>query len=309
MMSTFNGMRFIRDQMDSILENLDEDDRVYVRDDGSQDDTKQWLRSIEDHRVVILESNANIGFGRSFMYLIDQVPLDFDMYFLADQDDVWLPTKVGNARELLMSAHGPCMVCTRLEIVDDDLNHLGYSSLYQEPPGFDNAVCQNIATGCSVALNQNAIHFLKKIDFQKYDSRLYYHDWWLYLNIGYFGEVIFDSRPSVKYRQHSGNHIGMQDGFYRYFKMITHLLRHPWFPILINQVDLFCEIHGESVSVDDIHRLEGFRRFDGLIALKSVLGDSRFYWQKPKDKWLFIMLLIFEMVSVRISKKRELPVL
>lgn len=308
-MSTFNGMGFIRHQMESILANLDEGDRIYVRDDGSQDDTRKWLKSIEDQRVVVLESNTNIGFGRSFMYLIDQVPLDFDIYFLADQDDIWLPTKVSNAHELLMSAHRPRMVCTRLEIVDDELNHLGYSSLYQKPPGFNNAICQNIATGCSVALNQDAVRFLKKIDFQKYDDRLYYHDWWLYVNIGYFGEVIFDSRPSVKYRQHSGNHIGMQDGFYRYFKMISHVLRRPWFPILINQVDLFCEIHEKSMSVDDLHRLKGLRSFDGFLALKSALGDSQLYWQKPKDKWLFITLLIFEIMSGKIPKKRKSPVL
>jgi hypothetical protein len=91
--------------------------------------------------------------------------------------------------------------------------------------------------------------------------------------------------------------------------MISHVLRRPWFPILINQVDLFCEIHERSMSVDDLHRLKGLRSFDGLLALKSALGDSQLYWQKPKDKWLFITLLIFEMVSGKISKKRKSPVL
>jgi hypothetical protein len=96
------------------------------------------------------------------------------------------------------------LYCSRLEIVDEQLNSIGLTPIPRKI-GFGNALVENIAVGCTTVLNRKALNMICK----QLPDNAYIHDWWCYLVISCFGEVIFDSNPHLKYRQHGNNSIGV----------------------------------------------------------------------------------------------------
>ncbi|MDD1617520.1 MAG: hypothetical protein LUQ28_13805 [Methylococcaceae bacterium] len=103
----------------------------------------------------------------------------------------------------------PALYCSRLEIVDEQLHTLNLS-ISPRKIGFGNALVENIAVGCTMVLNRKAIDLLCQ---QALPNTVYVHDWWCYLVISCFGEVIFDDQALIKYRQHGGNVIGAATNF------------------------------------------------------------------------------------------------
>ena len=89
LMSTYNGERFIEEQVCSILKQLPPEGLLMVRDDGSTDKTVEKIYAFKDNRIL-LERGENIGFGKSFLTLLNKAPIDAQMAMFSDQDDVWL---------------------------------------------------------------------------------------------------------------------------------------------------------------------------------------------------------------------------
>jgi hypothetical protein len=120
---------------------------------------------------------------------------------------VWRPEKIGNAVAMMRTADKdrPLLYCSRIEYVDAGLRHLGYSPLPRQI-SFSNALVENIATGCTIVINRAARELLiAKGRLPKY---VIMYDAWCYLAISTLGDVIFDPRPSLLYRQHAANLLG-----------------------------------------------------------------------------------------------------
>lgn len=189
---------------------------MFVRDDGSSDNTKQILREYEkkDSRIVFLEemSQFNLGVKKSFFSLLEYV--DKKYYFFCDQDDVWLSNKVEDTLKILKkkeNADIPMCVHTDLKIVDKDLVVINPSmiksqSLYKED-SLNNLLVQNSVTGCTMAIN-NSLKLLFTNDI-KIDN-IIMHDWWLALIAASFGSVELLDEPTILYRQHGNNEVGAQ---------------------------------------------------------------------------------------------------
>ena len=176
LMSTYNGERFVIEQVNSILVQLPVDGRLLVRDDGSTDSTPDKIESIVDPRIEIVRGE-NIGFARSFLTLLQQTPPDAEMVMFADQDDVWLPFKIQRAwKWLLPHADTPTLYCSAQELVDEHLRPLQRTPPWPRPPSFSGAIAENIVTGCTAALNRCAIDLLKQGGVP---SHVRFHDWWL----------------------------------------------------------------------------------------------------------------------------------
>lgn len=303
LLSSYNGEEFIKEQIESIIIQLNSADRIFIRDDGSTDKTLAKIREVSDERIILDSSQRNIGFGRSFMSLIAKSPKDFDYYFLSDQDDIWLPDKISKSIKKIKHLQKPAMVCTRLKIVDTELNEIGLSPLYTKKASFRNAICQNIATGCTIALNKEALLHLQKIPIESYnDGRMYYHDWWIYLNISYFGEVIFDASPSVLYRQHNKNQIGMQSGIKRYLSMAKRVLKHPWTPIPIHQLNLFIQIHQVQIKEYDLEYIRKLCTGGAKSITLNFIKSHYPVWQKFTDSILFKTILIIDFCRKKIPR-------
>src|SRR5207253_6026119 len=129
-----------------------------IRDDGSTDATVERAEALRDSRISIIRG-TNVGFARSFLALLDAAPTDADMYMLADQDDIWLPVRIDRAARFIsrVSAAMPALYCSRVRLVDADLNEVGLSDKRQEHPKFQGALCENIVVGCTAAFNRAAL--------------------------------------------------------------------------------------------------------------------------------------------------------
>lgn len=211
LLSTYNGAKFLDVQMASLLAQEGVEISIYVRDDGSLDNTPQMLEnySINYSNIKII-FGENLGVIGSFFTLLEQVDTGFDYYAFADQDDYWLPQKILRATTLLneKNKNQPLLYCSALEYVDVNLQHLGQSNL-NFIPSFGNALVENIVTGCTAVLN-NA---LRELAIAYRPSKAVMHDWWLYLLANAFGRVIYEPHAYIKYRQHEANVIGATPSF------------------------------------------------------------------------------------------------
>ncbi len=212
LLSTHNGSAYLAEQLDSLLSQSHTDWQVFWRDDGSEDDTASLMRGFADSagqgRVVDLNDDVgHVGIKASFLGLLRRAPRDRVVAF-ADQDDVWLPDKLARGVAGLQSlpAGQAGLYCARQYLVSADLSPIRISAQVKGPLGFPKSMTQNVATGCTVMLNASATALLA--DAREPDRTL--HDWWAYLLVtAAGGEVIFDDVPTVMYRQHSANAVGV----------------------------------------------------------------------------------------------------
>ena len=216
LLSTHNGSIFLREQLDSLYQQTYPNVRILVRDDGSIDSTRNLLE--EEHvkdRITLLPGHSNLGVAPSFFELLKNAVANKAEYVaFCDQDDVWDPEKVARAalRLAAVPSDHPAMYCSRVEIVDERLAHIGYTM----PPkkiGFGNALVECVTTGCTIVLNRAAVRLLGK----NLPISGVMHDWWCYLVVSCFGEIIYDSTATLKYRQHGNNAIGLAGNKYTQF--------------------------------------------------------------------------------------------
>lgn len=209
LLSTYCGSAHIAEMLESLYHQKFDDFVLYVRDDASSDDTIAHLRSYDEKlKIVLLESTSRIGAAHSFMSLLRSVPDTFDYYFFADQDDYWMFDKIERAVSILDRYPGiPALYCARQELVDSSLSHLAYSRI-PNILGFQNALVECVCTGCATAFNLPA----KKLLTSCSPENFYMHDWWTYLVVSAFGQVVYDEQTVIKYRQHGANVVGAAHG-------------------------------------------------------------------------------------------------
>ncbi|MGI8535470.1 MAG: glycosyltransferase family 2 protein [Mycobacteriales bacterium] len=208
LMSTYEGERFVAEQIDSILAQSYERLRLVIRDDGSRDRTVGVLSRYADDPRVRFERGRNLGLPDAFFRLLDGASGDADLYALSDQDDVWGRDKLARAVAALQGVAGPALYCARVLVVDEDLQPLYPHELAGRGPSFANALVQNIALGCTVVVNRRAVELLRG----RWPAECVMHDAWMYLVIAGVGSVVYDSELVVQYRQHGANIVGMGRG-------------------------------------------------------------------------------------------------
>ena len=212
LLSTWNGAAYLPEQLASFLRLTGPSWRLYWRDDGSEDRSADIVRRFAaeagGQRVLeCLDNRGRIGITASFLSLLRRVPRDCIVAF-ADQDDVWLPEKLQRGAAALegVSQSIPALYCARQALVNATLAPIRVSARLAEPPGFPQALTQNIATGCTVMLNPAAVRLIAAS--REPDATL--HDWWAYLVVtAAGGRVLIDDEPTVLYRQHDANAVGV----------------------------------------------------------------------------------------------------
>ncbi len=223
-MSTYNGEKYIREQLDSILEQDCERlgvaaVRLLVRDDGSKDGTQKILEeyAMRDPKHIRWYQGQNVGVIKSFLELVCKAG-ESDYYAFSDQDDYWMPEKLTRAIEKIESRPQdlPVLYCCRPKLVDAQLQPLE-TEIKRPPmrPSFRNAMIENIATGCTEVWNVP----LQKLLLRGVPSFTVMHDWWVYLTAACFGEICYDEKPFIGYRQHGGNVLGENTSRVKELKM------------------------------------------------------------------------------------------
>lgn len=294
-MSTYRGERFVDQQIASILQQLPDDGRLLVRDDGSDDGTVARVEAWRDPRIQ-LTRGANVGFAQSFFQLLASVPMETDCVMLADQDDVWLAGKIERATSMLSGHSGPALYFSRQQLVDEDLNPLGSTADWPRGPSFTNALAENIVTGCTAAINRPALELVLRLGDS---SKLRFHDWWIYLVVSAFGEVVSDRSETMLYRQHGGNVLGRGFGWRRYLVNLRYLRRSSWVHVMFSQLQNFRDVFGSSISAEQSALLD--RYFDPAkpAAIGRLLMAPRRFRQRLMDDVLLRLLIVWEIVSGR----------
>ncbi|UXI00525.1 glycosyltransferase family 2 protein [Photobacterium sp. TY1-4] len=214
LLSTYNGESFITEQLDSIAIQSYRDFEVFIRDDGSSDNTLSLLHDYckKDCRFKLIESNGNLGSAGSFIQLLKVV--ESDVYLFSDQDDVWLPSKVERVVEHFKNVDMDISVLyhTDLRVVNQSLVTLHSSFLRQQcmdanySNSKNNILIQNFVVGCTSAVNNSLKKQVFSVDFDIKNVAM--HDWWLALIAKFFGRIDFDSNKTILYRQHGKNVLG-----------------------------------------------------------------------------------------------------
>ena len=213
LLATYNGEKYLKYQIDSILSQSYTDWELFIHDDGSKDGTEKIIDDFcakyptQIHKI----QGASTGCARNnFFFLLRSV--EAPIYMFCDQDDVWLEKKIENTYSEMIKFDDkkPNIVFTELKVVDSDLNVISESmSKYQKLNCHNTSVnrllIQNICTGCTMMINRILRDdMIKATDL----NNIIMHDWWAALIAAELGNIHFINEPQILYRQHSDNSVG-----------------------------------------------------------------------------------------------------
>ena len=296
LLSTYNGQKYLKELMDSVLTQDYPNLEILVRDDGSSDNTLNILKKYSDLKNVQILQGENIGAIKSFFKLLQLSSPDAEYIALCDQDDVWKKDKVSRAISFLerCSRNIPAMYCSRTTIVDEKLKTIGYSQIPKHKPCFNNALVQNIATGCTIVINDVARRLISK----EFPMSVRMHDWWIYQIVSAFGEIIYDNESRILYRQHSSNIVGVKSVFImQYQERIRRFLKYGRVQLVTAQAEEFRKIYGLSLPKDKKIILNRF-----IDERKTFIGRLRYafsgevYRQSKIDDIIFRILIILNRI-------------
>ena len=196
-MATYNGSKYIQEQISSILPQLSEYDELVISDDGSTDKTLNIVYSFHDYRIKIFHNEEKSGVVPNFENALCHANGDY--IFLCDQDDVWMEDKVSKVMSVLQDCD---FVIHNAEMVDGSLNPLGidFFSLRNTRYGYIQNIYKMRYLGCCIAFKRNALKYI--LPFPK---GILWHDMWAaaILHLKFHGKLIHE--PLICYRRHGNN--------------------------------------------------------------------------------------------------------
>jgi len=287
LLSTYNAEKYLEELLDSVLNQDYPNFDIVIRDDGSQDNTLNIFKKYIGINNVKIFPKENIGVVRSFFRLLELSSPDAGYLAFCDQDDIWEKDKISQAIKLLEkipdSDKIPVMYFSRYAIVNEQLEFIGYSKIPRRNPSFKNALVENIATGCTICINNVARELiLKDNNF----AILEMHDWWIYLVVSGFGKIIYDTLPKILYRQHSSNLVGIKTGYFEsWMGRIKRFLKRDGVPLVTKQAEEFERIYSSFLNhekkvilnkfIEERKTLTGRIRyaFRGEVYRQSLIDD------------------------------------
>ena len=212
LLATYNGQEFLREQIDSILNQSYQDFNLIISDDSSEDETYKILKEYEkkDSRIRLFRQEKNLGLIQNFEFLLKQVTSDYFMF--SDQDDIWKENKIEKSINKLKQEKA-ALVYTDLEIVDKNLeiiypSYWKYKNIYKKIKKYNNfeaLYLNNFVTGCTILAKSN---YIKDIVPLPKTSKFMLHDYWTALVIASKDKIAYLDEPTIKYRQHKNNRVG-----------------------------------------------------------------------------------------------------
>lgn len=214
LLCTYNGEKYVRQQVESIVAQTHTDWSLWVSDDGSRDRTLEIIRECMQDcpKSLHIQRGPSVNSSHNFMSLLNTEVIQADYFAFADQDDIWHTDKLERALRWHASVSGdtPNLYGGRTHLVDEEGTSIGYSPFFSRKPCFANALIQSIAGGNTMVMNRKARELLCIVK----DTDVVSHDWWAYMLVtGAGGEVYYDPVPAIDYRQHAGNLVGSNMGW------------------------------------------------------------------------------------------------
>ena len=269
LLSTYNGEKYLREQLDSIFAQKDVDVAVFASDDISTDNTTTILEEYsKKYNLKYRVNESNKGFTYNFLDLIyDNVDSDYDYFALSDQDDFWLDDKIISAINKLKETNKH-FYCSNLTVVDEKLSNpkpMNKFKVKKEDP--IPYILENICTGCTSVFDKEFIKHLSK----HYPKNIYLHDYWLMLVSSFTSSYVYDPASHILYRQHGNNQIGSEsDSLANYYKKFNTSKSHRW-----NLITELLKGFSDDISEDHKKYLNMFLNYKNSFSTRTKMLFSR----------------------------------
>ena len=282
LLATFNGEKYLEEQLESLDRQEDVNVRVWANDDGSVDNTLNILHKWQKRGLIKgISKTSRVGSTRGFLGLLSERS-DSEYVAFCDQDDLWDPRKLIYQIKK-MSGDDAQMVFSRRDYINDQNQKVGQSTKPRRKISLNNAVIENSAPGNTQMLNRQAVKFINQISH----SKVQHYDAWTYLLINAIGECKYIDMPLVRYRIHDENAVGV-----RKFDIRRILCwPDPYYNQALNLVNAI----NETVFEENFTEVDQFLKFveepkRSKRIIKSFCLD--FYRQRKFDNLIMIITLI-----------------
>lgn len=297
-MSTYNGEKYIREQIDSILSQKNVNITLYIRDDGSTDSTREIIREIarENENVVIFEEK-NIGWVRSFLDCTKKAGVA-DFYAFSDQDDIWLEDKLYRAISMLeKSSNKISLYAGNVWVTDEKLNIIkSYCPLNENRVAIRGMKRLVLEDGMPGGLTYVFTPEARSLLLRLVPGGEFGHDYLLFRICLFFGEVIYDSEPKVLYRQHGDNSIGAPGGRMTWIKNgIKKIVKRQERSKTIRMLELFFAKFEDKFNESENNELIGF--LYSIKRSKKSISEKVNLIRTPeirRDDWMQTLVLFFK---------------
>lgn len=303
LLSTYNGHKYLREQLDSLYAQENVHLHILVRDDGSKDETIEILNEYKNrHGKMTLITQTNIGCARSFHSLIEiaatRMPL-YDYYAFCDQDDVWLPNKLYQATLHLDKIETPNkLYFCNANYVDSNLSFIKKSKLPMHV-SFKTCVFRNPILGCTMVFDNQFLQLMNKGNHDRINTKGYLqlHDRWAYQCANYLGTTIIkDPSTTIQYRQHGNNVTSPNMSFLkRYKNAITKIFKYRNVNLIFNKT--FYETYKNTIKDTDKNSfLKALCSYNASIK-NTIIFLQRQSWEGESnlDKFLWRLLVLLRL--------------
>lgn len=290
LLATYNGGQYLTEQIESIINQTYKEWTLYIRDDGSTDNTlkivNKYIVEYPQKIILIKDNKKGLGAKLNFAELIKYSKNKYCMF--SDQDDYWLSNKIEITLKKMKDLEGefgnsePILIHTNLKVVDKDLHIIDNSfwnlmNINPKRNKLNNIMVENVITGCTTMLNRALIECVDNIPIE-----CLMHDWWIGIVASTFGKIGIIEEPTILYRQHGSNEVGAKKEGYinRIKKKIK--TKSKIFAKELKQMEKFYEIYQYKMDFRDKKLIEEFISIPNrnFIIRRNILIKNKIFLNK-----------------------------
>ncbi|MDA7415487.1 glycosyltransferase [Xenophilus arseniciresistens] len=290
LLASFNGEKWLEEQVSSILAQTKVEINLFLRDDCSSDGTRDVLNSLgHESRLHVLPNRGRAtgtAAGNFFEIIKECADINVDYFFLADQDDYWYPEKISAAIELMRKEGADCYASNLRCVSDSQSPRILRKDFPQTTNDF---LFQGASAGCTYGLSARSIKYVRNVINDSSTHRVNLaavsHDWAIYAITRSRGCVwAIDPSYYIDYRQHNSNVYGAL-GFKSYVKRLR-LLRSGWYRENVLNVAELCELNSSQKRI-----VEAIRR-GGIIGKIRLLSDCFSFRRRRSEKIIMLFFIV-----------------
>ena len=276
LMSTYNAEKYLKEQIESLLAQTYGNIEIYIRDDGSKDNTIKIIKNYkEKYNNIVLKEGKNIGFINSFFELLNLCN-DADYYAYCDQDDVWMNDKIERAVKFLgkTDENKPALYFSNSDYYDSDMNFLATAEK-NKIYNFRNSLVECVTQGMTMVINNKT----RQTIIENRPETCLFHDWWTYMICSGFGQIVYDDKSLVKYRRHNKSvTVEGKSKIELFIWRIKKFLIGDSLKDIKKQLQEYKNFFAKELKEDDRKLLELFtkEKYSFIVALKKFLYPKRF---------------------------------
>jgi len=289
LLAAYNGSLYIREQIETILNQVDVSLKIFISIDLSSDDTDLVVKKISENNnnIKLLSTGNRYGSASSNFYrLIKEVDFsEFDYVAFADQDDVWLPGKLARAHAKIIETGSAAYSSDFVAFWNNGKTKYFKKSSAQKKYDF---IFESPGPGCTIVLGTKLALDFKNLIITKESAvqNIAYHDWLVYAfarSSSKSYKWFIDNHSQILYRQHLSNQIGVNNGFAAYKSRLNKVLNGWWF----NQSKIICDVIEFSES-----KIYSYGLCGGKLGVLYLALNARNCRRALREQLYFIALCI-----------------